>query len=220
MRVIGYVRVGPRERHSTRPEPAEQRELIRCECDRRGWSLVGIEEDVRSGRSTHRAGLEAALEACRTGNADGVIVSRLDRLTYSLDHLAQLVREASERDYDIVALDLGVDLATTEGKHLAAVLSTAATWTPRALSLRARHALADRRGGSVRHRGRTSSTPPAVAERIRGWRAAGWTLQAICDALNAEKVPTPRGGALWRPTSLRAVLRPIGRHRADDSTRR
>jgi hypothetical protein len=37
-------------------------------------------------------------------------------------------------------------------------------------------------------------------------RERGLTLQAICDALNAERIPTPRGGAFWRPTSLRAVL--------------
>jgi hypothetical protein len=39
-------------------------------------------------------------------------------------------------------------------------------------------------------------------------RRSGATLQAICDTLNAEGVSTPRGGSHWRPTSLRAVLRP------------
>jgi hypothetical protein len=46
-----------------------------------------------------------------------------------------------------------------------------------------------------------------VAARIRELRGEGMTLQAICDTLNAEKIPTPRGGAEWRPTSLRSVLR-------------
>ena len=32
------------------------------------------------------------------------------------------------------------------------------------------------------------------------------TLQAICDLLNDEGIPTARGGRLWRPTSLRAVF--------------
>ena len=34
----------------------------------------------------------------------------------------------------------------------------------------------------------------------------GLTLQAICDKLNSEGVPTPRGGTMWRPTSLRSIL--------------
>jgi DNA invertase Pin-like site-specific DNA recombinase len=204
-RVVGYVRIGPRERRSTRPELEAQRETIRKECERRGWTLVGFEEDIRSGRSGHRHGLDAALEACRSGAADGILVARLDRLTYSLEQLAQLVRDAFEGGFNLVAPDVGLDLGTPEGKHLALVLTTAVHWSPRGLGVRTRRALAEHR--SVRQRGRPTSTPPAVAARIRALRDAGWTLQKICDALNAERVPTPRGGALWRPTSLRAVLR-------------
>jgi hypothetical protein len=32
------------------------------------------------------------------------------------------------------------------------------------------------------------------------------TLQAIADQLNAEGVPTLRGGAMWRPSSVQAAL--------------
>jgi hypothetical protein len=37
-------------------------------------------------------------------------------------------------------------------------------------------------------------------------RAEGMTLQAIADRLNEEGVPTVRGGAKWRPSSLRVGL--------------
>jgi hypothetical protein len=33
-------------------------------------------------------------------------------------------------------------------------------------------------------------------------RDDGMTLQAIADVLNAEGVPTLRGGAMWRPSSV------------------
>ena len=36
-------------------------------------------------------------------------------------------------------------------------------------------------------------------------RAEGMTLQAIADTLNAEGVPTLRGGAEWRPSSVQAA---------------
>lgn len=39
-----------------------------------------------------------------------------------------------------------------------------------------------------------------------GSSAAGMTLQAICDTLNAEH-PHAAGRRQWRPTSLRSVLR-------------
>ena len=37
-------------------------------------------------------------------------------------------------------------------------------------------------------------------------RSANMTLQAIADQLNAEGVPTLRGGAMWRPSSVQAAL--------------
>jgi len=36
-------------------------------------------------------------------------------------------------------------------------------------------------------------------------REAGWTYQAIADGLNADGVPTVRGGTLWRPSAVQAA---------------
>jgi len=47
---------------------------------------------------------------------------------------------------------------------------------------------------------------PELVERIVQMRAQGMTLQAIADRLNAEGVPTVRGGAEWRPSSVRSGL--------------
>lgn len=215
-RVIGYLRVAPREQRSLRPGRDEQRRAIEAECRRRGWQVVRFEDDVRSGRSLRRPGLLAALDACRAGDAHGIVVARLDRLTYSVEDLAYLVHRAVDDGFTLVAPDVGLDLASDAGAPLARVLSVAAGWQPRSVGRRARLAMEHHRDG--RGRGRPSSTPPALADRIRSLRASGWTLQAICDALNAEGIPTPRGGTHWRPTSLRAILRPpAGQHiRADE----
>jgi hypothetical protein len=37
-------------------------------------------------------------------------------------------------------------------------------------------------------------------------RASHMKSRAIRDTLNVEQVPTARGGRMWRPTALRAVL--------------
>jgi DNA invertase Pin-like site-specific DNA recombinase len=71
---------------------------------------------------------------------------------------------------------------------------------------RTREALAVKKAQGVRL-GRPQSISPRLARRIRSMRTRGLTLQRICDKLNNEGVPTPRGGSVWRPTSLRAVLR-------------
>ena len=205
-RVIGYLRVSTRERRSTRPSRTTQRLEIEVECARRGWQVVGFEEDVRSGRTLRRPGLHTALDACRLGRADALMVARLDRLTHSVEDLAYLMHRAVTDGFTIVALDLDLDLDTEGGAQVARVLSVAATWHPRGVGRRTVLAMEQRREGDGR--GRPSSTPATVADRIRSMREGGATLQAICDTLNAEGVPTPRGGTHWRPTSLRAIVRP------------
>ena len=126
-------------------------------------------------------------------------MARLDRLTYSLADLAELVREAMDGGFTIVSLQPAFDLRADGGRAVGEVLAEAASWQPRSIASPTR--------ALTRRPGRPSSTPPAVAQRIRELRAEGMTLQAICDRLNADRVPTPRGGAQWRPTSLRSVLR-------------
>ena len=46
----------------------------------------------------------------------------------------------------------------------------------------------------------------ALKERIAAMRADGMTLQAIADVLNAEGVPTQRGGTEWRVSSVQTAV--------------
>jgi DNA invertase Pin-like site-specific DNA recombinase len=88
---------------------------------------------------------------------------------------------------------------------MAHVLATFAQFERRRIAQRTREALAVKRKQGVRL-GRPQSISPKLARRIRSMRSRGMTLQAICDKLNAEQVPAPRGGSVWRPTSQRSVL--------------
>ena len=49
--------------------------------------------------------------------------------------------------------------------------------------------------------GRPSSINQEIAQRIVRERKSGQSLEAIADGLNADGVPTPRGGARWRPAA-------------------
>jgi len=166
--------------------------------------VTAVETDALAGRSLRRPGLQAALDACRNGRATGIAVTSLDRLSRSLEDLAELFAEAGERGFRIVSLSPPLDTDTREGALVGAVLAEASGWRRRSLAReRARTTLRP----AARRPGRPASTPPDVADRIRALRSDGATLQAICDTLNREGVPTPRGGTQWRPTSLRAILR-------------
>ncbi len=132
-------------------------------------------------------------------------MAKLDRLSRSLIDFAGLLTRAQREGWNVVALDLGVDLSTPSGEFLANVMASAAQWERRIIGARTKDALAVRRAQGVRL-GRPTSTPDDLAERIRKMRRKGLTLQGICDKLNGEGVETPRGGLRWRPSSLGAIL--------------
>jgi DNA invertase Pin-like site-specific DNA recombinase len=164
-----------------------------------------IEQDVLSGRSLNRPGLQRALAACRKGDVAGVVVVKLDRLSRSLIDFAGLLELSRHEGWNLVALDLGVDLSTPSGEFLAPVMASAVQWERRIVRQWTKEALAVKKAQGVRL-GRPASIPAELAGRIIAMRTRGMTLQAICDRLNAEGIPTARGGRLRRPTSLRAVF--------------
>ena len=176
MRVVGYSRVSTEEQAATGAGMAAQREGITREADRRGWHLVGIYEDGGvSGRSLDgRPGVSAALSALAAGEADALVVLRLDRLSRSLIDFAGLLERARREGWAVIALDLGVDTTTPAGELVANVMGAVAQWERRVTGERTRAALAVRRSEGVRL-GRPPSIPPDVRERMRTARTSGMT---------------------------------------------
>lgn len=210
-RVVGYLRVSTEEQGATGAGLEAQRRTIRAECERREWQLLRFDQDVLSGRKMrNRPGFQAALASCCSGEADGIVVAKLDRLSRSLVDFACLLVEAQKKGFNIVALDLGVDLSTPAGEFLASVMASAAQWERKIIGERTKDALAVKKAEGVRL-GRPPLSPDTLSRRLKRMRRQGLTLQAIADQLNTEQVPTLRGGFEWRPSSVRAVLQRVGR---------
>jgi len=205
-RAVAYLRVSTEEQADSGAGLAAQRTAIEAEAARRGWTLVAVEVDTGSGkRLGGRPGLSSALEAVGQGRADVLVVAKLDRPSRSLVDFAGLLVRAQEETWNLVALDLGVDLSTPAGEFLASVMASAAQWERRIIGTRTREALEAKRASGVRL-GRPSEIDPAVRLRIKAKRDAGQTLQSIADELNEAGVPTARGAPLWRTSSVSAAL--------------
>jgi DNA invertase Pin-like site-specific DNA recombinase len=206
LRVLGYTRVSTEEQGRSGAGLAAQRSAIRQACDSRGYRLLSVVEDRGySAKSLDRPGITAILTELEADHADALMVAKLDRLSRSLLDFAGLMERARCQEWALVALDLGVDTSTPAGEMMANVLATFAQFERRMIGQRTKDALAQKRAAGVRL-GRPRNLSDRVVERIITDRANGLTLQAIADKLNVEKVPTAQGGALWRPSSVRAVL--------------
>ena len=119
MNVAGYVRVSTSEQVESGAGLDAQRRALREEAQRRGWVLALYEDAGASGKSlSGRPGLQAALAAVEGGHADALAVAKLDRLSRSLLDFASIVERARKRGWNLVCLDIGIDLSTPAGGML------------------------------------------------------------------------------------------------------
>lgn len=186
---------------------AAQRAAVESEALRRGWVLLEVYVDAAvSGKAiAGREALALALDAVETGDAEVLIVSKLDRLSRSLLDFAEIMRRAQAGGWNLVALDLGIDLSTPAGEFLASVMASAAQWERRIIGQRTREALAAKKAAGVRL-GRPRLITDEIVARMVAERESGKTLTAIADGLTADGVATAQGGARWYPATVRKVL--------------
>jgi len=207
MRVVGYTRVSTEEQADSRAGLDAQRAAILAECERHGWTLVRVIEDGGySAKDLKRPGVRAALDTLQRGDADALVVSKLDRLSRSMIDFSSIMQAAQRQSWGLVALDVNVDTTTPAGEAMANVLATFAQFERRLIGQRTRDALAVKREQGVRL-GRPRSLPVEVVERVVREREAGRSLRSIAQGLDADAVPTAQGGKAWHASTVSAVLR-------------
>ncbi|MCU1692985.1 MAG: Resolvase, N-terminal domain [Frankiales bacterium] len=207
-RALLYVRVSTAEQAASGLGLDAQESTLRAEAERRGWDVVGVHrEEGASGKDMARPELQAALSGLVAGSADVLVVSKLDRLTRSLPHLCDLLDWAGRHGVALVALDLGLDMTTSTGKLVAQVMGAVAEWERVRIGERTREAAAASRAQGKQWGGLVgvATKAPEVAARIARERSSGATWQSIADGLNADGVPTARGGAEWRVSSVQTA---------------
>jgi peptidoglycan hydrolase-like protein with peptidoglycan-binding domain/DNA invertase Pin-like site-specific DNA recombinase len=203
VRALGYVSVPANEELQSAVFDA-QLSAIDLYCEERGWDMVEVVRDVESPAApdVERQGLLYALEKIGRGEASCIVVSELGRLSSSAAALGGILDRLDRSDGRLVALDIGLDTASPEGRVAAQALASVSSWEHD----RTRRGLAAASAGST---GLVEppvvQDVPALKRRISEMRESGMTLQAIADVLNSEGVPTLRGGTKWRPSSVQSA---------------
>jgi len=164
-----------------------------------------IEDAGWSAKDLRRPGIKTALEVLEAGDAKALVVAKLDRLSRSLLDFATITAEATRTGWNLVTLDLGLDLSTPTGKAMAGMVAVFAEWERAVIGQRTSDALRAMQANGV-ILGRPASLPTEVVSRIAQRRAEGKTYEAIAAQLNAEQVPTGHGGDRWWRTTVRAVV--------------
>jgi DNA invertase Pin-like site-specific DNA recombinase len=145
---IGYGRVSTRDQH-----PDAQHDALKAA------ACHQIFLDKASGKLARRPELDKALlSANRYG--DQLVVTKLDRLGRSLEHLIELAKLLQARGVDLVVLDQGIDTSTAVGRMFFHILGAIAEFEHASMSERTMDGLA-----AARARGRTGGQKPKLGPR-------------------------------------------------------
>ncbi len=170
---IGYARVS-----TTDQTTAQQVDALRA---------AGCEEvyqDVTSGATTSRAGLDAALEILQPG--DTLVVTRLDRLGRSMPHLVTTVQRLADRSVAFVSLAEAIDTASAAGRLVLGIFAALADFERCLIGERTRAALAAKRRRGERL-GRPLALTPAQLAEAREMIDAGKGMAHVARVLGVDR---------------------------------
>ena len=187
---IGYGRVSTTDQSLD----AQRDALQAAGCDQ-------VLVDRASGKLASRPELDKALLIAREG--DQLVVTKLDRLGRSLEHLISLSNELQARGVDLVVIDQGIDTSTAVGRMFFQILGAIAEFEHALMAERTRDGLA-----AARARGRTGGQRPKLSPRQA--RIAQEMYEALgSDGRRAHTVAEIAAEfGVSRPTIYRHLQRP------------
>jgi DNA invertase Pin-like site-specific DNA recombinase len=201
--MLGYTRVSTEEQANSGNGLEAQRAAINAEAARRGWTVEHYSDEGVSGKIVGPQLLEA-LQLLASGQADGLVVAKLDRLSRSIINAANMIEAAQKQGWSLVVLDMNLDLTTAAGRMMAGQLMLFAQYERELIGERTSVALAAKKARGERV-GRPSMATPSVVRRIVMDRQAGLSFDRIARTLTAEGVLSPAGRPTWQPSTARRI---------------
>jgi DNA invertase Pin-like site-specific DNA recombinase len=200
-------------------------------------ALYGIElvdilvEAGVSAKTLDRPELEKALERLDRGEADGILIPKLDRLSRSVGDWDYLIKNyfGEKAGFQLWSVADAIDTRTAAGRMVLNILMSVAQWERETTSERTRDTLQSKKargektGGEIPF-GYTVGEPTigaggkliktlkpcpveqAILETIRQLRDSGMTLQGIAAELTSRGIAR-RGVVKWEHTFLSRLLK-------------
>ena len=206
LRAVLYHRVSTEDQCASGAGIEAQRQATESVCQYKGWEAVAsIDEGGYSGKNTERPGLHQALTMLAHGHADVLVVSKLDRLSRSVQDFLSLMSRAQREGWDLCIRDLDLDTSHPNGRMVLTIMSALSQWEREMIGLRTKEALAVKKAQGVKI-GR-SPMDESVRRRIQELRRLQLSYARIAETLNEEGVPTSQGGSKWRDSSVRVAFK-------------
>ncbi|OPZ52548.1 MAG: DNA-invertase hin [Deltaproteobacteria bacterium ADurb.BinA014] len=218
MKVIGYARVSTDEQAKSGLGLEAQIAKIRSYADLFELTVTEIViDDGISGKNLKRPGLIKAIRAIKAGDAEGMLVAKLDRLTRNVADLGTLVQNVFDKA-ELYSVSEQINTKNAAGRLVLNVLVSVAQWERETIcertsdALQAKKARGEKTGGNVPFgfevvNGKLIENveEQAVISKIRELRANGLSLRKIADRLNEEGIGT-KTGKQWNATQISRIV--------------
>jgi DNA invertase Pin-like site-specific DNA recombinase len=225
MRAAAYIRVSTDKQAADGVSLDMQAAKVRMYAELYGIELVElIVDEGASAKTLQREGLTRALSLLDSGEADGLIVYKLDRLTRSVRDLGELIDcyFGPKGSAALVSVEEQVDTSTATGRMILNVLMSVSQWE--------RETIGERTSAALRHKakqGEYTGGPNVpygyrvaadgvrleghdgeqmVIAAIREYRAAGLSLRKIGAKL-LDHGFRPRKGAKFSPNTINRIAK-------------
>lgn len=223
-KIVAYTRVSTQEQAQHGISLEAQKARMEQFCALYGYNLVAIIEDAgQSAKDLRRPGLQKALAMLEAGEAEGLLVVKLDRLTRSVKDLAGLLESHFATRFTLFSVQELLDTSSAAGRMVLNILGALAEFERAQVSERTKAALAYKASkgeplgapalGYKMVDGVLEEVPEELAtvQRIKELRAEGLVLRDIAALLTKEGHKTKRGGD-WHPQSISRVLQRLEAH--------
>ena len=207
MKLIGYIRVSTDKQFNTGAGLEAQRNYLELEATRRGATLEIVSElEATSGKSTKkRPALAEALARLDKGEADGLIVSKLDRLSRSVADFLTILERSRKGKWSLVIGDLSLDTSSPMGEAMVTITATFAQLERKRIGERTKEGLAIKKAQGVKL-GAPRLLNPETRIRIEAELATSTPLAVIARRLNEEAIPSAKGGKWYASTIKKIAL--------------
>ena len=219
MRLIAYARVSTADQLTIEAQVNKVRSYVELH----DHELVDVFTDHGvSGRTMERAGLKNALQVLESGQADGLAITKLDRLSRSVADWCSLIKRFEKKNKVLISVLDSFDTSTAAGRLVVHMFASIAEFERDNASERTKRALQH-----LRDQGRRISrhapyglkqSPNSPGEwvpcsheqeiltRISDLKDAGLSNPEIAKRLDAEGIKT-RVGKSWTRTGVWRVLK-------------
>lgn len=234
LRAVGYARVSTEEQAREGLSLPDQVEKMNAYARLYEIQLVAVEMDEGvSAKKLDRPGVIRSLAMIDDGRADGLLVTKLDRLSRSLRDWNGLIDDyfGEKPGKKLWSVSEHVDTTTASGRMMLNMLMLVAQWEREVISERTRDGLQYRirtnsRTGKVLYGKSIDPTDPRVSkkdknpvglvqspdeveiiDRMKRMKSHGLSLRAIAGALTEAGIPTRDGRDRWDHSTVRKILK-------------